>query len=123
MVRRNKAAFSLIVSEPRAKPERFAHWRIHVATESGRPVSLKFAIGFDRTLDLVQTKTPFDYKFDALQFTALMSLVDSTESIVAELWSDVHGDFQKIGSFSGGPQGKFTHHPSGPTFGSSGTAF
>ena len=115
--------FTIASSTPRAEPERFAHWRIHIATESGRPVGLKFAIGFDRTLDLVESHTPFDYKFDALQFTALMSLADSTERIVAELWSDLHGDFQKTGSFSGGAQGKFTHHPKGPTFGSSGTGF
>jgi hypothetical protein len=115
--------FNIASSSPRAKPERFAHWRIHITTESGRPVGLKFAIGFDRTLDLVESQSPFDYKFDALQFTALMSLNDSTEKIVAELWSDLHGGFQKTGSFSGGSQGKFTHHPNGPTFDSSGTGF
>ena len=105
------------------EPTRSAKWRIHVATESGCPVELKFAIGFDRTLDLVTTTTPFDYKFDAFQFTALIALADSTEAIVAELWSDLHGDFQKTGAFSGGSQAKFTHHPQGPTFGSSGSAF
>lgn len=102
---------------------RFAHWRIHVATESGRPVGLKFAIGFDRTLELVEATTPFEYKFDATKFTALVSLADPSERIVAELFSDLHGDFQKTGGFSGGSTGKFTHHPRGPCFGSAGTGF
>ena len=105
------------------KPPRFVHWRIHVTTASNHPVALKFAIGFDRTLDLVEAITPFDYKFDAFQFTALMALSDSSERIVAELWSDEFGDFQKTGSFSGGSRGKFTHHPHGPTFSSAGSGF
>lgn len=104
-------------------PSRVTHWRIHITTESGKPIGLKFAIGFDRTLDLVEARTPFDYKFDATEFTGLMSLTDSTERIVAELWSDLHGKFQKAGGFSGGFCGKFSHHPNGPCFGSAGTGF
>lgn len=102
---------------------RFAHWRIHVTTESGRPVQLKFAIGFDQTLELIEERTPFDFKFDATQFTALVALTDPEETIVAELYSDLDGEFQKTGGFSGGFKGKFTHHPQGPTFGSAGSGF
>ena len=110
-------------SPSRGAQSRFAHWRIHVTTESGRPVRLKFAIGFDQTLELIEERTPFDFKFDATQFTALMALTDPEETIMAELYSDLHGEFQKTGGFSGGSKGKFTHHPRGPTFGSAGSGF
>ena len=102
---------------------RIAHWRIHVTTASGRPVPFRFAIGFDQTLELIEERTPYDFKFDAAQFTALMTLDDPEETIVAELYSDLLGEFQKTGGFSGGDKGKFTHHPLGPTFSSAGSGF
>ncbi len=117
------ANYNIASSTQSGELARFAHWRIHVTTASGRPIGLKFAIGFDRTLELFEEITPFDFKFDATQFTALMALTDPEERIVAELYSDLHGEFQKTGGFSGGSKGKFTHHPRGPTFNSAGSGF
>jgi hypothetical protein len=100
-----------------------ARWSIRVSTRSGNSADLKVAIGFDHTLEIFETTTPFKFDFEARQFTALMTLTDSTEEIVAEEWSDVFGEFRKTGSGGGGSTQKFMFCPHGPLYGLSGSAF
>ena len=100
-----------------------AHWRIQVRTESGESAELDIAIGYDQTLRMIKSNTPFEFEFVANNYTALISLKDADEQIKAEVWSDVDGPFQMKGGFSGGQQGKFTFHHVGPIFGSAGTGF
>ena len=100
-----------------------AQWSVRVRAESGDAVELEIAIGYDQTLRMIKSNTPFEFEFVANHYTALMSLTDPNERIEAEVWSDVDGQFQMKGSISGGQLGKFTFDPSGPTFGSAGSRF
>ena len=100
-----------------------ARWSIRVTTRSGRPADLRVAIGFDHTLEIFDTTTPFEFDFEARQFTALMTLTDTKEQILAEEWSDVYGEFRKTGSGGGGLTQKFMFCPHGPLYGLSGSAF
>lgn len=100
-----------------------AHWAIRVTTRSGNPAGLNVAIGFDHTLEMIETKTPFEYEFVANRYTALMTLTDSSESISAEVWSDVYGEFRKTGGGGGGMTHKSTFSPHGPLYSMSGSAF
>lgn len=99
-----------------------AHWSIRVTTRSGNPAGLNVAIGFDCTLKMIETKTPFEYEFVANHYTALMTLTGSGEEISAEVWSDVDGEFRKKGGGSGGLTHKSTFSPHGPLYSSSGSA-
>jgi hypothetical protein len=92
-----------------------AHWRIWVATRHRTPAELLIAIGFDQTLRMIETTTPFEFEFGARQCTALMCLKNTSDEIKAEVWSDVYGEFRKINAGSGGPTYKFMFSPTGPT--------
>jgi hypothetical protein len=100
-------------------PARFV---VRIGTRSGERTELKIAIGYDQELLLTETHTPFEFEFTANSFTALMSLKESSEDISAEMWSDVYGEFEKIGGGSGGPTHKLMFSPSGPVYGLSGSA-
>ena len=100
-----------------------AQWLIRVATRHRGPAELLLAIGFDRTLKVIETTTPFEFEFEARRYTALMCLKNTTDAIKAEVWSDVYGEYRRIGSGSGGLTHKFMFSPSGPTYSLSGSAF
>jgi len=107
------------ISELFNLPARFV---IRVGTMSGECAELKIAIGYDQELLLTETQVPFEFEFTANGFTALMSLKGSSEDISAKMWSDVYGEFKKIGGGTGGSTHKLMFSPSGPVYGLSGSA-
>ena len=100
-----------------------ARWSIHVVTCSRNATGLNVAVGFDHVLEWIETETPFHYDFVATQYTVLIALADPSEKISTELWSDVHGSFQRVGGGSGGTTAKFTFSPHGPPYSMSSSAF
>jgi hypothetical protein len=100
-----------------------SNWSIRISSRSGQPVALKVAIGFDQTLELYETTTPFEFTFTASRFTALISSPIPGAVLEAEEWSDLYGEFRQIGGFGGGAQGKFSFQPEGPIYSSSGSGF
>lgn len=99
-----------------------ARWSIRVTTRFRRPADLQIAIGFDHTLKMIETRTPFEFEFQARRYTALMCLKDTSEDIKAEVWSDVYGEFMMIDGGGGGPTYKSMFSPSGPVTSLSGSA-
>ena len=99
-----------------------ARWAIHVVKElDGPEVPLKCAIGFDDTLELIETTTPFKFEFVASRFTALFA-ASGGGRITAEMIGDVHGEMRRIGAFTS-DKGKFYFDFAGPNYGGAGTAF
>lgn len=92
-------------------PARFV---IRIDTVSGERAELKVAVGYDQELILSETYTPFEIEFSANGYTALMCSKKSGDDISAEVWSDVYGEFKKIGDGSGGSTQKFMFSPIGP---------
>ena len=99
-----------------------ARWSIRVTTRHRQPAELQIAIGFDHTLKMIETRTPFEFEFQARQYTALMCLKNTSDEIKAEVWSDVYGEFRMIGGGSGGSTHKFMFCPRPPLYSMSGSA-
>jgi hypothetical protein len=100
-----------------------ARWSIRVRSVSGDPISLRMAIGFDETLEMLEVRTPFQFDFVASRYTALIAASTSDERISAEVWTDLYREFLLEGGFSGNSRGKLTFKPSGPIYSSAGSGF
>jgi hypothetical protein len=100
-----------------------ARWSVRINSATGEPLALKVAIGFDESLELFHTSTPFQFDFTAHRYTALISSETPGAVLVVEEWTDLYGVFQKGGGFSGGAHGKLLFNPAGPTFSSAGSGF
>jgi hypothetical protein len=100
-------------------PARFV---VRVDSVSGEEAEIKVAIGYDQELLLAETQTPFELEFVARGFTALICARDPNEDLSANMWSDVYGQFNKIGGGGGGPTQKLMFSPEGPVYGLSSSA-
>ena len=89
-----------------AGPKRY-RWRITADTQSGECAEIRVAIGFESTLEIFDTTTPFEHEFEATGHTTLRCVSDSSRCMVAEEWSDISGSFELTGQVSGSATCKF----------------
>lgn len=97
-----------------------ARWSLRIACLEPTSQALKVAIGFDETLEFLETQAPFTFDFIAHNFTALIS---ATGTLDAAVWSDVYGSFQRICGFSGSRKGRLSFQPWGPNYSYAGSGF
>lgn len=100
-----------------------ARWSVRVESLSGHPLAVKLAIGFADKLEMLELTTPVQFDFVASGYMALISAGNPDDRIKVEVWSDLYGEFQLNGGFTGRSRGKLTFDPAGPRFSSAGTGF
>jgi hypothetical protein len=100
-----------------------ARWAIHISAHTNDVDSIKVAIGFDETLNMIEAALPFHFEFVASRYTALISVTRPDARLQVDVWSDLYGNFQKNGGFAGSSRGKLSFNPRGPIYSSSGTSF